>query len=728
MVELQINGLSYKVPKGISVLQACLMNGINVSNFCYHERLHVAGNCRMCLVEVKNLLKPIESCTMQVQQEMSIFTDTPFVKKAQENIIESLLYLHPLDCPICDQGGECDLQEQTQHFGSDRGRFYKARRGVLDKNCGVFIKTVMTRCIHCTRCVRFSDEIANSPFFGTLGRGVKTEIAFYKLKPFRSEISANVIDLCPVGALTSKPQSFESRPWEETIETESIDILDPLGSSIFISSTNTKVLKVLPRINNEVNKEWITDRGRFCYDSLKYNRLLSPFFRFKNSYQKVEKWFLLDSISNKKFDKFFFNFPSFFISGTVADFRFLNEIFNFSFISNTKSSYFFPSFFFRNLYFLNRDFRSSFLDSFNLDDLSNFRSFVLLDYNLKKDFSIYNAYLNINQKDNSSHVFFFGNFLNHNIKGDHFGLNFVSFLNFFNGQNLKSIKFINSSPVLFLNQIFLPSSFFFKDIFLFQNFFSFFQNYLNSFPFLNRFFLVKKNSFFSSVNDFSLIELGYFFNIRKNFNFIDIYRLGSFFFFNTFLGSFKTFRNFYNYNRDCFFFFHCFSSIFKDSKSYFLNYNKINFFSSHGFLDSSNVIEPFFLFPLSSFFERSYQDFFLYFGYKAKKSFYNSSLNDLILTELYFLNFFFSLNRTDLDGSLEEGTVFKKSYLEDFNLNFLFNIKDFRYFYFNFFISLNSSLYGFKGNASVLEEDLIVKNSKNLSKSSVMFLDLPLNF
>ena len=728
MVELQINGLPYKVPKGISVLQACLMNGINVSNFCYHERLHVAGNCRMCLVEVKNLLKPIESCTMQVQPEMSIFTETPFVKKAQENIIESLLYLHPLDCPICDQGGECDLQEQTQHFGSDRGRFYKARRGVLDKNCGVFIKTVMTRCIHCTRCVRFSEEIANSPFFGTLGRGVHTEIAFYKLKPFRSEISANVIDLCPVGALTSKPQSFEARPWEETIETESVDILDPLGSSIFISSTNTKILKILPRINNKVNKEWVTDRGRFCYDSLKYNRLLNPFFRSKKSYQKVDKWFLLDSISMKGFDKFFFNFPYFFISGTVADFRFLNEIYNFSLISNTKSDYFLSSFFFRNLHFLNRDFRSNFLNSFDLDDLSNYRSFVLLDYNLKKDFSIYNAYLNINQRDNSSHIFFFGNFLNHNLKGYQLGSNFNAFLKFFKGQDIKSLKFFNASPVLFLDQIFFPSSFFFKDISLFQNFFSFFKNFLNFFPFLNRSFSVKKNSFFSSINDSSLIELGYFFNVRKNFNFIDIYRIGSFFFFNSFFNSSQVFSTLYHFNSNCFSFIHFFSSVFKDSKSYFLNHSKVNFFSSHGFLDSPNILEPFFLFPLSSFFERSSQDFFLYFGYKAKKSFYHSSLNDFILTELYFLNFFFSINRTDLNGTSQDILISKKSFLEDFNVNFVFSVKDIRSPLFNLFVPLNSSFYGFKGGGSISNEDFMVKNSKNLAKSSVMFLDFPLNF
>lgn len=212
MVNIEINNLRFFVKKEITVLEACKYIGITIPRFCYHETLSIAGNCRMCLVELENIEKPVASCLTEVSDNMSVYTDSPFVKKARENVIETLLLNHPLDCPICDQAGECDLQDQAKSFGSDYSRFFFNKRGVEDKSCGPLIKTIMTRCIHCTRCVRFGSEIGGVDFLGTLNRGTSTEIGGYVSKFFDSEISGNVIDLCPVGALTSKPFSFKARP------------------------------------------------------------------------------------------------------------------------------------------------------------------------------------------------------------------------------------------------------------------------------------------------------------------------------------------------------------------------------------------------------------------------------------------------------------------------------------------------------------------------------------
>ena len=276
MVEIKINNINFSVKKNISILEACKYVGITIPRFCYHETLSVAGNCRMCLVEVENNPKPISSCTRPVENNMAIFVDTPLVKKARENVIETLLLNHPLDCPICDQGGECDLQDQTKVFGSDSSRFFFNKRGVEDKNCGPLIKTIMTRCIHCTRCVRFGTEIAGVDFLGTLNRGTSTEIGSYTTKNFSSELSGNVIDLCPVGALTSKPYAFKARPWELKVN-ESIDLTDSSGSNIYVNFKETEIMRVLPKNNTEINQTLISDKARFSYDALKNCRLQKIF-------------------------------------------------------------------------------------------------------------------------------------------------------------------------------------------------------------------------------------------------------------------------------------------------------------------------------------------------------------------------------------------------------------------------------------------------------------------
>lgn len=237
-----------------TILKFCDFIGVAVPRFCYHDRLYIAGNCRMCMVEIKSSFKPVIACSTTLARGMHIYTTTFFVKKARENVMEFLLINHPLDCPICDQGGECDLQDQSVVFGSDRGRFYEFKRSVEDKDCGPLIKTIMNRCIHCTRCVRFSNEVAGVNILGITGRGSKMEIGFYIENLMRSELSGNIIDLCPVGALTSKPFAFTSRPWE--LKTyNSIDLLDSLHSNIRVDIRGTKIMRILPRVNSDLNED-----------------------------------------------------------------------------------------------------------------------------------------------------------------------------------------------------------------------------------------------------------------------------------------------------------------------------------------------------------------------------------------------------------------------------------------------------------------------------------------
>jgi NADH-quinone oxidoreductase chain G len=285
MIKIEINGLEFLVKQNLSVLEACKYVGITIPRFCYHETLSVAGNCRMCLVEIGNSPKPVASCALPILNNMKIFVNTPLVKKARENVLETLLLNHPLDCPICDQGGECDLQDQTKVFGGDYSRFFFNKRSVEDKYCGPLIKTIMTRCIHCTRCVRFGAEIAGVEYLGTLNRGGSTEIGGYLSSSFNSEISGNVIDLCPVGALTSKPYAFKARPWELR-SNESIDITDSTGSNIYVNFKESEILRILPKINIDINESIISDKARFSYDSVKSQRIHKLFS--KNGSLKLE--------------------------------------------------------------------------------------------------------------------------------------------------------------------------------------------------------------------------------------------------------------------------------------------------------------------------------------------------------------------------------------------------------------------------------------------------------
>jgi NADH-quinone oxidoreductase subunit G len=278
MPKLTVNGVEVEVEAGATVLQACEEAGVEIPRFCYHERLSIAGNCRMCLVDMERAPKPIASCAMPAGDGMVISTETDRVKKAREGVMEFLLVNHPLDCPICDQGGECDLQDQAMGYGFDESRYQENKRAVSEKQMGPLIKTVMTRCIHCTRCVRFSTEVAGIPELGAIGRGESVEITTYLEKTLASELSANVIDLCPVGALTSRPYAFVARPWELT-KVESVDVTDAQGSNIRVDARGAQVLRVLPRLNEQVNEEWISDKARYAIDGLRRQRLDRPYLR-----------------------------------------------------------------------------------------------------------------------------------------------------------------------------------------------------------------------------------------------------------------------------------------------------------------------------------------------------------------------------------------------------------------------------------------------------------------
>ena len=287
MANIKVDGKEIEVPDHYTLLQACEEAGAEVPRFCFHERLSIAGNCRMCLVEVKGgPPKPAASCAMGVRdlrpgpngEAPEVFTNTPMVKKAREGVMEFLLINHPLDCPICDQGGECDLQDQAMAFGMDNSRFHENKRAVEDKYIGPLVKTIMNRCIHCTRCVRFTTEVAGISELGLIGRGEDAEITTYLEHAMTSELQGNVIDLCPVGALTSRPYAFQARPWELG-KTESIDVMDACGSAIRVDTRGREVMRIMPRVNESINEEWISDKTRFVWDGLRTQRLDRPYVK-----------------------------------------------------------------------------------------------------------------------------------------------------------------------------------------------------------------------------------------------------------------------------------------------------------------------------------------------------------------------------------------------------------------------------------------------------------------
>ncbi len=286
MIKLKVNDIDLEVEEGLTVLQACEKAGAEIPRFCYHEKLSIAGNCRMCLVEIEKSPKPVASCAMPIAEGMNIKTNTEKVEKARKGVMEFLLANHPLDCPVCDQGGECDLQDQSMFYGIDKSRYKENKREVPDKYMGPLIKTQMTRCIHCTRCIRFATEVAGVTELGAIGRGEDMQITTYLEKSMESELSANVIDLCPVGALTSKPYVFEARPWELK-KTETIDVMDAVGSNVRVDTYGWEVKRVLPRVNEDINEEWISDKTRYACDGIKNQRIDTPYIKDNKNFKKI---------------------------------------------------------------------------------------------------------------------------------------------------------------------------------------------------------------------------------------------------------------------------------------------------------------------------------------------------------------------------------------------------------------------------------------------------------
>ena len=325
MPKIIVNNKEVEFEEDMTILQACELAGAEIPRFCYHERLSIAGNCRMCLVEMEKSPKPIASCAMPAADGMKIKTNTSFVDKARKGVMEFLLANHPLDCPVCDQGGECDLQDQSLFYGLDNSRYTENKRQVKEKYMGPLIKTIMTRCIHCTRCIRFATEVAGIPELGAIGRGEDMQITTYLEKSMESELSANVIDLCPVGALTSKPYAFEARPWDLK-KTETIDVMDAVGSNIRVDTYGWEVKRILPRENENINEEWISDKTRYACDGLLKQRLDTPYIRENGKLEKSSWNKALKLLINKLKS---FN-PSE-VAGLVGDLADLEMIYSFKY-------------------------------------------------------------------------------------------------------------------------------------------------------------------------------------------------------------------------------------------------------------------------------------------------------------------------------------------------------------------------------------------------------------
>lgn len=405
LLQIWINDKYVLAPKKMSILQACRSIDNQLPHFCYHENLSIAGNCRMCLVEINDNKKLQVGCSTEISANMFIYTNNLRVKKANESVLEFLLINHPLDCPICDQGGECDLQDLSMFFGSDRGRFYEIqKRSVQDKYLGSLVKTVMTRCIHCTRCVRFLQEISGDYSLGVTGRGGTMEITTYIRKNLHEELSGNIIDICPVGALTSKPYAFKARPWEAK-QISSVDIFDSLCSSIRIDVFNNKILRILPVSNSYLNEDWITNKIRFCYDCFNIQRITSPIYRIKKNFLLKCSWKkIFKYLSLIFFQSFIHNIESIF--GDINDLTCLQSLKDFlnSFgCSNIKADTFLEKV----------DFRSNYLLNTSIHELEYLNLVILIGVNARFDFPLLNLRFRKRFLKGDFHIYTIGQGINY---------------------------------------------------------------------------------------------------------------------------------------------------------------------------------------------------------------------------------------------------------------------------------------------------------------------------
>ena len=437
LYNVYVNSILVRVKPGTTVFQACEKAGVNLPHFCYHELLNIAGNCRICIVEIEKIPKPQVACSIPVIDSIRVYTCSPLALKAREGIMEFLLLNHPLDCPICDQAGECDLQNHYLSHGSSRGRNFNFKRSVSDKSFNFLVKTVITRCIHCTRCVRFAIDVAGIPELGIIKRGVNIEVATFPLEYFNSEVSANVIDLCPVGALTDKLHVFKSRPWE-TSKVESIDISDNLGSHIIVETKNNLPLRVTPRPCSKINEEWITDKARIAHVGFRLNRLEQYAYLIKDKYWEISfsKLILIAGIfiHIRKRGEIIF--------GRNTDF--LNLCYGVYFckkygweFSSENSDYSYP--FQSNL----------FQSTITLLDISQIKSCFIIGINPRTESSLVNLRLNKQNKAQKLHVFYLGSANDLQYKAKQLGVNIYNFFRAINGISTYSQQFFQNSIIIY---------------------------------------------------------------------------------------------------------------------------------------------------------------------------------------------------------------------------------------------------------------------------------------
>ncbi len=446
MISIILNGKTLICEKNLKVFEVCKLAGITIPRFCYNESISDVGSCRTCIVEIENIEKPVASCITIIENGMRIWTDTAFVRHAQEIAIENHLLNHPLDCPICDQAGECDLQDQAKIFGNDFSKYYSYKKVVEDKNCGPIIKTIMTRCITCTRCVRFSTEIAGNNYFGTLNRGRNTEIGGYVEGNFDSELSGNIVDLCPVGALTAHAYAFKGRPWELELS-ESVDTTDGLGSNIYINSKDLEIARVLPKSNYAINKNLISDKTRFSYDAFNYNRITNVFCYNldKRIYDKIDWNLFLNRVDN-------------IIKSTKKIEIIINkevDIINLHFLNILKNSY--PNFLSIKIISSKNDYSNFYIQglSSNLLSLdSTIKNCILLSCNPKIESSVLNTKLKLQFNENYFSIISLGQTFLYNIPIFFFNLNVNKTFSLFRGKKKKlSETFISSyNSIVFFNE------------------------------------------------------------------------------------------------------------------------------------------------------------------------------------------------------------------------------------------------------------------------------------
>ena len=674
--------------KSLTIIQFCDYINLVIPRFCYHEKLSIAGNCRMCLVELNNGIKPVIACATNIGAGIEIALDSLLTKKARENVLEFLLINHPLDCPICDQGGECDLQDQTIFYGSDRGRFKEMKRSVEDKELGPVVKTIMTRCIHCTRCIRFSDEILGVRDLGTIGRGSSTEIKMNNLNFLDSELSGNIVDVCPVGALTLKPHAFTARPWDLK-SIESIDILDSLNSNIRIDIKGSRILRILPKINEQLNENWISDFTRFSYESVQSFRIKYPYLSLNRFFFSFIEHDLFMRLSWEQCIEFFnifinlknFNLFNFFINSGIGLFNSNFFYFMSKIIQNSK-------FFIENLPMCDIDNRDSFyLNSFNTYMKSNI--YLFYDLNLKENYSVFNARVKnyISNSFNKKYFFYIGKNINHSYQTYHLGNSLVSLFDLLRGKNLNINYFFKLSSRLFNFNLFSSNVSFYNYLNKLNVFDNITVNNFNFFSNLPGYFESGINSDLVSSDNSMNSSISYYYKSNK------IKKNDSFFIYHgNYLPLMEDMKESNSY-------------IFLPSTNiYELEDNYINIFgdlqSANQTLDTSDkeeVKSDFYIIKNILF------SFFFYFNKKKESSSFYSF--DLIFNELvfYYLNYFLI--------SFDLFPVLKNYNKKGININNLNNSIYFKHFISN--LSIKDSF--FVKYSSTLRTFYKIRESKKLS-------------